>query len=786
MMYCSWNPGTVVDGTGKPIPGAKVSVHVHDSYAPAQVYTFEGDEYIPAPNPQFLGDDARLGATLFMELGVYDIEIQRPNGDGTFSVFDIVETGIDARLDDIGRVEVDSVEDLEALDPSVSGHAVTVSSYPRRTYVWDAESTDTPDGGIVVDSSVEGAGNWILAWDCPYLPSSVYGVTGGDATNIPALFGYARVVGSAGIPTPSCVVLEPGTYSMGNAFCTRKLAFMKGARFTGTVTVPDVEVLGQYASWIGDILFSAPGKTAHSSWYRTAEAFWKSGADILCVDSTNYFADTRLTSSVSLAGKTVTGTGTGIAQYTNGTYFMVDRTAGVPDGFFRPASDYVRVESNIGDAMFTVSGAWDPGLISDGHHVEYVVVPSLSRFGNTDRWFATMLERRARMSSTAWNVFDIDLEGREVTGSFTLPAGGFSQVLNARLSGTTRVAGTCRFDGCSVRVLPYGTDVYVTAANSTVDILPGGSVLKSLTLFDSYTTVAAPGIDPADTRVAATGGRFSGNVRLSGAHAGAYSLGKSVIFDGVQFDGTPEWRVNTVTLRGCTGAMKLDLLPASGGDGYFYWNCDLEGNTFTGAGRVWFGYYGTSSDPHAEIDGKLRMNGIRVVGNRFDGTDPLGIKMAKYNARTVNALLAPDVGTWEYLGNSGACPRMVPGAMPGNADWTATGSHYVWVVNPNWTWNIWCPWYNRGDAVYSEAREPSGKAVLVKDAAPCQWHTVNGQAATEYAYAYGGMGVPANLSELDDENVNDVFVVKVGVGTGTIGGLPPSMATGTVRFPLAD
>ena len=83
MMYFSWNPGTVVDEENRPVVAGRVSVFVHDSNVLASVYTMEGDQYVPAQNPQFLDGYGRLQATLFAELGVYDVKIERRPGTRT-------------------------------------------------------------------------------------------------------------------------------------------------------------------------------------------------------------------------------------------------------------------------------------------------------------------------------------------------------------------------------------------------------------------------------------------------------------------------------------------------------------------------------------------------------------------------------------------------------------------------------------------------------------------------------------------------------------------------------
>lgn len=291
MIYFSWNPGTVVDLEGRPMAAGRVTVYVHDSNVLATVYTLEGSSYVVADNPQLLDDAGRLSATLFAEIGIYDVKIEKDNGDGTYEDFDNFEIGIDSSTIVGGSgAEAPDVEALTEMNPDDVGNLVTVMSAPVRTYFWDPDSVDTPDGGIVVDSNVKGEGNWILVFDGAYLPSSVYGVKDGDVTNINSLFNYATTVGSANIATPPAILLEQGTYNVpGTYICNKHLAFAPGAKIaSGTVQVKsDIEVFGARTGYLGDIKYINAGCTAKLSWFRTRTGFRDCGASYLFVDSDN-------------------------------------------------------------------------------------------------------------------------------------------------------------------------------------------------------------------------------------------------------------------------------------------------------------------------------------------------------------------------------------------------------------------------------------------------------------------------------------------------------------------
>ena len=783
MMYESWNPGTVVDDQGRPLANGRVTVHVHDSYAIADLYTYEGDEYIPAPNPQFLDESGRLQATIFVELGVYDVEIQKSNGDGTYEDFDNFEFGIDAKLDDVNRTEVDTVDDLADLDPSVCSSVVTVNSVPRRDYVWDAGSVDTPDGGIVVDSNVEGDGNWILLWESPYLPSSVYGVTPGDISNLGAWLTYPDYVGSMGLRTPPCVLLEQGSYALGTVVCNKRLAVDRNASWSGQVrTNQDIEVMGSHAGAIGDIYFTKGGCTAHSSWYDDVDKFWHCGADTLIVDSVDNFSSKKLKSTVALTGKTVQGQGTKVTEYVNGACFHLSRVCSVPGAFFT-ANDYVKVSSGFGDEAFAAAGAWDPGLISQGHHREYEQVPELQLFASADRWLETMLERRSRMSTILWSQKTIDLLGRKVS-AFTLPSGSFDEVHNAVVNGAITLGQSVTLYGVKATVLCSGVGIGVTAYNSEL-IFPGAQQgLSSVNLNDCYTTVQGTGFNPADTSVTVTGGSFSGGIVLGDMNLNTYAASHPVTFRDVRFRTAWTWKVHYLNMTACSGPIKVNCYPYLDGSGYYTWNIYLRGNEFTGASRVWFTVFATSDYPHGELDGKCRFASVNIVGNRFETSDTLGIKRMHWHPLTLNTLIASG-NTWEYRGNTGNCPRLNPGFVPNAGKWPTTqGSNPKWRIYDG-TFNIWCPYLGYGDGSVASAEEPTGTNPYMTSAVFAFFFTDNlSDGIGHYLYGYRTADVIGNIPDPTDEDANNSFSVKLAMGAL----LPsvPTFDTGTTFFPGLD
>ena len=94
------------------------------------------------------------------------------------------------------------------------------------------------------------------------------------------------------------------------------------------------------------------------------------------------------------------------------------------------SADFVRfIADGWGDGVFARSGIWDPGLISQGHHVQFDSTPDLDLFESTERWVATMVERRARISEQVWTDFTLDLQNRRYISS-QLNVGTFRDIRN--------------------------------------------------------------------------------------------------------------------------------------------------------------------------------------------------------------------------------------------------------------------------------------------------------------------------------------------------------------------
>lgn len=765
MMEC-YPSQVFVDDEMKPLVSGRLTVYNHDTNVLANIYSLEGNDYVAMDNPVRLDEAGRLGASIFAELGVYDVKLEKYNGDGTFEDFDNYEMGIDAKLDQIGRDSVKTIEELKDLDPTVSTNVVTVESYPRRDYLWDPNAIDMEDGGVVISSDVSDHGRWLLLSDCPYIKSSVYGVINGEITNINALFNFPRVIGSMNMITPTTIWLEPGNYNLDNVYvCSKRLAVGPQTQWTGTIQVPcDIEVLNRVApeTAYGNIEFIRPGCTAHSHWYKRVEDFWHSGADILVVDTDNHFSDSVLRSVVSLSDKTVMGSGTAVTSYVNSAYFSIAITSDIPDNFFIPSSDFVRISgSGIGDSIFRSTGSWDAGLINQGHHIQFDGVPDLDLFENTQRWVSTMVERRSRLSYQIWSQSELDLQGRSCQ-SLRLETQGFTTVKNAIIESTMLVGYSTTFINVTTQLsVNSGIGAGITLQNCNITIprywTTGLSYISSTN--SNISVLGAEGIDPCNCGLSIYGGTWSGYVKMSEAHRDAYALSNGVAFRNVMITGDFKWHLNQIYMVGCTSSCPIDLYPANGGDDVYYYNCTLHNNHFTGAFRLWLTMYYTLEHPHYEVVGTaVKFNTMVITDNRFDTLDTHGIKMLhvhplSYNTYCCAAPQHYNMGTWQYIGNTGNCPRMTPGMLSARDNWAVewhenyahtsyrkSGStHYVFMPYYYMHTDYTSDEPNR----YKDPADPSQEAIA-------EYHNRTWGTSWSYAYFWTSMG--ASLTSEDDNN----------------------------------
>ena len=653
--------GAFVDQRDGSLVEGRLSVYLRDSDDLATTYTLEGNDFVQAQNPVLL-HSGLPDDTLFADAGIYRLKVEKYTGpEGQMSVdadpayfeqIDIYEVGFDWDSAMTIAQNVDTIEDLRSVDPSVG--SVNVLSYYSvgdccpRTYVWDGASVDQIDGGYVVGSDVSDTGRWILVWGDEILPCTVYGVSAGHEANLNSLFQYPRLVGSFSFVTAPCIRFTRGDYTSSTSFVTDKQIVMDGdARFTlATVQCPKVSVLGTAPSYNGNFVLTATDSEVHSSWFRTLMGFWKCGASVLYIDGTNHFESNVLNGNVNLSGYKIIGDSHLDATFSSGAFYTVSQRTTCTGRIFNH-TDYVKITGH-GDGMWLTSGAWDPGTISAGHHVEWQNTPDLDLFENADRWLEVMVERRTRIT----NMGDtLDFQNRAVGSAASISTGLFTDIRNLTANivtvsnpgedvtltnvHTERLHASCNALTLSESSVYFGEEPsvnYLSASSS--DISVGGTAWRSNGITVSVTGSKVSGLvldrngdnETKDSQVGFT------DCTLVGCTLGSKSLALSG---------------NTVS--GCT----VKVYPYSDGTDY---RLDLvfRGNSSMGANPVEFTKAVESEDCFGCI-----LN-VAIVGNQFLGNAE-GLRMRYWSNRTgiaySNTFVKEGIGhAVAYSGNSGLCP----------------------------------------------------------------------------------------------------------------------------------
>ena len=753
--------------TGLPLEG-RMSVYMADSDVLADVFVLEGTDFVQTVNPLLI-HGGHLDDSLFVEAGLYRLKLERYTGpsdqmsaespDEYFEQCDVLEVGTDFNVDAHIATQVDTVDALRSVDPAMG--AVTVKWYSEpgdcvpRTYIWDADSLDSEDGGYVIGSDISDSGNWILAWDDEILPCSVYGVKPNDEGNMNLLLGYPSSVGSFHLATAPCVRFLVGTYRSNVDYTTTKeLVFDAGATFPyAGFTCPRARVLGNNTSYLADFIFTATDASAHSSWFRSVNAFWNCGAKYFYLDTTNYFFSSVLTASVTLTDKVIVGSSRISMTYASGRYIALQNTT-VVGRVFSKTLDYVRLMTMYGDEIFSTVGTLDPGLISAGHHTQYDLAPDIDWYESPDNFVRVATERKTRMGSV-YNVTVIDLQGRTLTQGISLNAtNGFTGVRNGSVNGYISAFGTT----CSLYNVigtlnvqsQQGCTVNVESSHITFTQDPVGLIL--LYSRDSHIiTQGNPGIDTSVTALNISGGIYQGFLGTSSP----YVKSKNVVFEGVRIEGSNAWKLNRLWMHNCTGDVKIDLYPQGSNSDYAY-EIDFQNNILLGAGRIWFTGVFSATAPKNDMAGNVKFGICRIVGNSFYGGTG-GIKMLREHPYTFTHFMADSVGPWEYTGNVGDCPVLKP-ARVGNsstfsqAKKSAQGLPIQWLVSDN-TFNAWAPYQNAiSQGIPTQAQAGDG----IEDSMAELVDSVGGSAYPKNIVWGWSCGLPSP-ADLMDEDQNNQF-----------------------------
>ena len=153
-MKIGFNPGSIVDVDGAPLMG-RVIVYVHDSTDEKDIYTMNGSDYVPSGNPILLDATGRLPDTIFFDVSVVDVLVQKYVGemgqmsddspDDDFTDFDWFEAGFDFDPSTAGMQVVDAIADLKDIENPfgvvrVNCYTTPGDTFPRY-YLWNPNCT---------------------------------------------------------------------------------------------------------------------------------------------------------------------------------------------------------------------------------------------------------------------------------------------------------------------------------------------------------------------------------------------------------------------------------------------------------------------------------------------------------------------------------------------------------------------------------------------------------------------------------------------------------------------
>ena len=666
-MKIGFNPGSIVDASGAPLQG-RVTVYVHDSLEKKSIYTMQGSEYVASENPVLLDTTGRIPTTLFFDVGVVDVLVQKYVGepghladespDEDFEDFDRFEAGFDFDPEKEASHTVETIADLKDIEnPSgvvrVNCYTTPGDTFPRY-YLWNPNCSASEDGGCVISDTHDASGMWCYLCEGDAIKSSVYGIKPGtEETNISAFCqAPLGVSGDYTITYPTTLYMERGTYTNGNSYSVtngRKMLFSCKAKFTNAMfSGLDFDVDGHNLDYVADIyIMSSDRRTkvnAHSSWFRTVSYFWTCGAGILDLDKTNYFAFGTIGSVLDVKNAVVIGSNNlyatifvnrGCLHFENCTF--IGRAIFDKDNIFAKFTN-----CNFSDCLF--SGAnynnnVDFGTIAGGHHIE-VDNWKVSDALDADVWLAW---------ANAAGIGFVDLCGRDVTNLYN---SNIQEFRNGAFFGTVSTNVNVKFTdiGGSLTVYPMSSGKSLTLDHCDNVNIDNNVPFSSIVVRDSV-VVVNNGIDNSVTSYSHDGGEVQATFKCAGWNAGSgtHAKGKNVILKNLKLSiGNFSWFDNLV-MQGCSVDNPIHVIPYKDGSDLLLEAVFID-NTFGGNGYIEFG---DSSVWNADIY-NVEVKSLVIKDNIFY-TSGDGVQMLYFSHNGANKYLAADV-TAIYEGNSGSCP----------------------------------------------------------------------------------------------------------------------------------
>ena len=621
------------DDQGFPLVAGRITVFDHDSDTPKDVFTIESGVYTPTTNPTLCDDSGRI-QTIYFDASVVDVLVEKPNGDGTYSTIDIFQAGFAMPVGKNDTV-IDGIDALK--DADVSLGIVSVYGYdsnciaPMRYYIWDSNCTVGDNGGTVIASNDHSTGRWLLLWEDEKLPCTVFGIVPGHESNISAFMGYGDYIGSYQIRMPQVRRFLSGTYTSNTTFSASvAVYFDRGATFTKAKFNILRALVDSNSGYIADFVFSDTKYEAHSSWFRSAEAFFGCGSKNLFVDIVNYFANANIDSFKTVQNAVVVGKIAPTLTFTAGKYISFDNCKFV--GTPLSASHYYSFTNcDFSDAFFEKTAASDFDFGTAGsHRIQANTSGVGANTANVDSFRDPDVYVRLALQQ---GLSSIDLRGR-TCGSFTTTVGNLKNIV---CTGDITINGVdVQLENVRSGIVPDASK-NIFAVGCTIDMKT--NYPQNLSALESIVS----GLVDAAQSVHLVGCTYS--TASTTEHAVTVNMERCMVNAGESASDTI--KAKHAYVNGCTIHRRFEISPYKDGS---LWKFDVifSNNTFLVHGGIKF------TDGGSDEVYDVVTEWFTIANNVFDGD--YGITMPYRAHDGLNKLMGSVGLSYIYHGNSGVCP----------------------------------------------------------------------------------------------------------------------------------
>lgn len=682
----------VLDNQQKRLVGGKIEVLDPISNNPVDIFVYDGsnDNYTIANNPIYLDVNSRPEHTYFStqlvlcRLYKYIGNFSDPMVDDDTNNWEFVRewNGSFHENDQKNDTIVYGFSSIQNANPDLG--SITVVGYwnnydcEARTYVWDANCVQTPDNGYIVKANGIDTGRWILKFDGEWLPSTYYGVYPGRTANINALLSYVSTVGTSQVPTAPGVYFQKGVYNnlTSNLTTNKKVLLDADTQFTKLnflFTVQDVNVIGNATHYICDFKFApyqytGSNTVAHSSWFRTIDAFIGCAAQNLIWDRTDYFTNKQITGNQTLYKQKLTFYKSWDYTYAANAYVNINDCEIEGQNIFR-FTDYI----NFYNETFKLEWFVKPSSPLDDASYDFGAVPthhiglsfkeitgsnivSLDNFEATE--YGSQVYKRIMED---YNQTTIDFKNRPVPGFNNTK---FTEIHNALMTDTAYgyITNTKQilalynvkshpkatfkpatvynyytepnqtiypaqygfYEGCDVRFVNYTSSMSLRPLQK----LGGVHIVDSTVEFTED-------IDTFETQLVAEGSTIKGEINFVSTGYYNYDKGKKTELFNVCLDTNPatanNYFCNEFVAKSCDIFVPLKHYPYLENGNYYFSTEYIQNRFWTNAKIIFTQNEGSYNNTSNAIENVIPR--IYFDSNCFNQSDPYGIYMPLY---TVN------------------------------------------------------------------------------------------------------------------------------------------------------